>query len=268
MRKITQVIVFVLAILSFQTHAQQSVAREWNEQLLDAIRNDFARPTVHARNLFHTSMAMYDAWAVFDSQAETVFLGKNFGGYFCNFNGIDSPSDVASARHEVMSYAMFRLLNHRFENSPGSAESLTAFSDHFASYGYDDTFTSTDYSSGSYAALGNYLASEIIAFGLQDGAHEESGYNNLFYSPQNPPLVLELYEDNTEIDPNRWQPLAFDVFVDQSGNVYPLNTPDFVSPEWGEVVPFSLSSESLEILNNGFDSYIYHNPGAPPIIQN
>ncbi|WP_191859582.1 T9SS type A sorting domain-containing protein [Hanstruepera ponticola] len=268
MQKITQIIGFILMILSFQTHAQQSVAREWNEQLLDAIRNDFARPTVHARNLFHTSMVMYDSWAVFDSQAETIFLGKNFGGYICDFNGIDSPSDVASARHEVMSYAMFRLLNHRFQDSPGSAESLAAFSDHFASYGYDNTFTSTDYSTGSYAALGNYLASEIIAFGLQDGAHEESGYNNLFYSPQNPPLVLELYEDITEIDPNRWQPLAFDVFIDQSGNVYPLNTPDFVSPEWGEVVPFSLSPEDLEILNNGFDSYIYHNPGTPPFIQN
>ena len=31
-----------------------SVARIWNEVLLEAIRNDFARPTVHARNLWHT----------------------------------------------------------------------------------------------------------------------------------------------------------------------------------------------------------------------
>ena len=35
--------------------AQHSVAREWNEALLQAIRTDFARPTVHARNLFHSS---------------------------------------------------------------------------------------------------------------------------------------------------------------------------------------------------------------------
>ena len=53
-----------------------SVARKWNEVLLEAIRNDFARPTVHARNLFHTSIAMYDAWAAYDEQAETFFLGK------------------------------------------------------------------------------------------------------------------------------------------------------------------------------------------------
>ena len=52
-----------------------SVARQWNELLLDAIRNDFARPTVHARNLFHISAAMYDAWAVFDVTSTPFLLG-------------------------------------------------------------------------------------------------------------------------------------------------------------------------------------------------
>ncbi len=33
------------------------VARQWNDLLLEAIRNDYARPTVHARNLFHVSAA-------------------------------------------------------------------------------------------------------------------------------------------------------------------------------------------------------------------
>ncbi|MCG8391031.1 MAG: hypothetical protein MJA30_36110, partial [Cytophagales bacterium] len=47
----------------------QSVARQWNEVLLDAIRRDFARPTVHARNLFHTSAVMYDVWAIFNEEA-------------------------------------------------------------------------------------------------------------------------------------------------------------------------------------------------------
>ena len=43
-----------LAIASVQVgQAQdQTVAHQWNEQLLEAIRNDFARPTVHARNLY------------------------------------------------------------------------------------------------------------------------------------------------------------------------------------------------------------------------
>ena len=32
--------------------ATESVARQWNELLLESIRNDFARPTVHARIFF------------------------------------------------------------------------------------------------------------------------------------------------------------------------------------------------------------------------
>ncbi len=268
MKKITRFILFAIVIFTSNAWSQHSVAREWNEELLDAIRKDFARPTVHARNLFHLSMAMYDAWAVFDNEAETVFLGKEFGGFNCSFEGITTPTDIDAARHEVISYAAYRILTHRFQNSPNATETLNDLSSHFASYGYDNSFNSTDYSTGSYAALGNYIASEIITFGLQDGSHEQTGYNSLYYSPVNEPLILELYEDNSNINPNRWQPLAFDVFIDQSGNPYPLNTPNFVSPEWGEVVPFSLSSDDLEILNNGFDSYIYHNPGQPPLIQN
>lgn len=258
----------VFFILMNVCEAQHSAARDWNEELLHAIRNDFARPTVHARNLFHSSVAMYDSWAVFDPTAETVFLGKTFGGYTFNFNGITAPSNIDDARHEMLSYAMFRLISHRFASSPGSADIMTRIGDLFTSYGYDDTFTSVDYSTGSYAALGNYLAQEIIAFGMTDGSNEVGAYGNLYYSPTNDPLILELYEDNDLTDPNKWQPLAFDIFVDQSGNEFPANTPDFLSPEWGSVTPFSLKDSDLQILNNGFDSYVYNDPGPPAYIQN
>ncbi|WP_047546206.1 T9SS type A sorting domain-containing protein [Psychroserpens sp. Hel_I_66] len=265
MKKITIIILFVF---SSYAQSQQSVAREWNEMILSAIRSDFARPTVHARNLFHSSVLMYDAWALFDSQANTVFLGKNFGGYTCDFNGISTPTDVDSARHEIISYAIFRLLNHRFQNSPGGTDTLDEFETLFTSFGYDPNFTSLDYSSNSYAALGNYMANEMIQFGFQDNSNEQSNYSNQFYSPSNPPLILENYYETNDIDPDRWQPLAFDVYVDQSGNEYPLNTPSFLSPEWGSVIPFSLSSEDLQILNNGFESYVYNDPGPPVYIQN
>lgn len=36
-----------------QRGIEHSVAREWNELLLDSIRRDFARPTVHALSLIH-----------------------------------------------------------------------------------------------------------------------------------------------------------------------------------------------------------------------
>jgi hypothetical protein len=248
-------------------NSQHSIAREWNEQLLEAIRNDFARPTVHARNLFHTSVIMYDAWAIFNNTAQPVFLGTTFGDYFTDYTPIPTPSNKDEASKEIMSYAIFRLLNHRFENSPNATETLTSIEDFFTSLGYDKNIISLDYSTGSYAALGNYFADKMIDFGMQDGANEANLYENRYYETVNDPLVLKLYEDNDDIDPNRWQPLAFDVFIDQSGNPFPYNTPKFLSPEWGEVTPFSLKNSDLEILNNNFDSYVYNNPGDPVYIE-
>jgi hypothetical protein len=268
MKKIFAAALLSLFLYSPTFQAQHSVARDWNEELLNAIRGDFARPTVHARNLFHSAIAMYDAWAVFDATAETVFLGKTYWTYTSTFNGITAPTDVAAARHEVISYAMYRLLTHRFADSPGATTSLASFQNLFESYGYDVNFVSTDYSSGSYAALGNHLANEIISFGLQDGSNEQNDYANEHYLPVNSPLILDIYEDTNDINPNRWQPLAFDVFVDQAGNPFPINTPAFLSPEWGEVLPFALKTENLQVFNDGFDCFIYNDPGAPEYIQN
>ena len=265
-------LVLIFTILFFNLNnalAQHSVAREWNETLLDAIRLDFARPTVHARNLFHTSVIMYDSWAVFDDTANTVFLGQELGGFMCPFTGIETPIDINAAREEMMSYAVFRLLKHRFINSPNSSTTQANFDLKFTNDGYDINFTSTDYSNNSYAALGNYLAEQIIAFGMQDFSNEANAYQNQYYTPENIPLILDIYEDqNNLVNPNAWQPLAFDVFIDQSGNPFPLNTPQFLSPEWGQVTPFCLKAQDMEVLNNGFDSYVYKNPGPPEYIQN
>ena len=244
--------------------AQHSVARKWNEATLLAIRNDFARPTVHARNLFHTSVAMYDAWAAYDLTAQTFFLGKKIGNFTCNYIGIPTNFNVPAAREEAISYAMYRLLNHRFKGSPGASKTLPYIDSLFVALGYDGSFTSSNYSAGSAAALGNYIAQQLIAFGLQDGSNERNSYANTFYQPVNSPLVTKFAGNNME-NPNRWQPLSLDVFIDQSGNVIPINTPLFLSPEWGNVTPFSLKSQDLTIFTRDNNQYwVYHDPGTPP----
>lgn len=265
--------IFVLLISLIITAASpaepnHSVARLWNEALLAAIRSDFARPTVHARNLFHTAVAMYDAWAVYDPQADTYFLGKTVGGYTCPFGGIPAPENVSAARNEAISYAAYRLLMHRFQYSPGAASSLARFDSLLTALGYDAGNTSTDYTGGSPAALGNYLAQHLINFGLRDGSNEQNDYANQFYEPVNPTLIPVLPGNPDIIDPNRWQPLTLDVFIDQSGNVIPIRTPHFQSPEWGQVVPFALTAADLKIYErNGHAYWVYHDPGSPPSID-
>ncbi|TNF30398.1 MAG: T9SS type A sorting domain-containing protein, partial [Bacteroidetes bacterium] len=162
----------------------------------------------------------------------------------------------------------YRLLSHRFSNSPGAVQSQFRFDTLMANLGYDINFTSTDYSGGSYAALGNHLADNIIAFGFQDGANEQGNYANMHYSAFNPTLLPVLPGNPNMQDPNRWQPLTLQIYIDQSGNIYPLNTPPFLSPEWGEVHAFALDDTDLTVYNrDGYDYQVYHDPGTPPLMN-
>ncbi len=258
-----------LSLLLGSSHllnGQHSVARQWNEVLLEAIRNDFARPTVHARNLFHISAAMYDAWAVFDEDARPYLLGNTVHGFTSNFDDFQFIGSMEDNRNKAISHAAFRLLEHRFGNSPKFEETEILINDLLNDLGIDPSFTSVDYSSGSSAALGNYIAQQYIEYGLQDGSNEESSYVNQHYQPVNEPLFPEEDAGNPTItDPNRWQPLEFSTFIDQSGEILESAVPAFLSPEWGQVLPFSLkSTDATTYTRDNFDYIIYHDPGPPP----
>ncbi|MEM8487501.1 MAG: DUF6851 domain-containing protein [Bacteroidota bacterium] len=260
-------ILFCLLVLPQDASSQHSVARQWNDVMLEAIRNDFARPTVHARNLFHVSAAMYDAWTVFDQTAAPYFLGKTVRQFPCDFDGFQPMQDEDEARAEAISFAAYRLLSHRFKHSPGAEESLANFDALMVGLGYDAADTSAVYQTGSAAALGNHIASCIIAFGLQDGSNERADYGNLNYSPRNLALVPTLPGNQTMSDPDRWQPLSLD-FIDQAGNPIPIRVPPFLGAEWGQVSPFALTSEDLTFYERRGQTYfVYHDPGPPPYLQ-
>ena len=258
----------VLTVLSINTSfGQQSVARQWNEVLLEAIREDYARPTVHARNLFHVSAAMYDAWAAYDDYADTYFLGNTINQFNFHFEKVLLIEDSEAVREEAVSFAAYRILAHRFKNSPGATTTLQRFDDLLSSLGYDKTTTTIDYTT-SAAGLGNYIAEFVISYGLQDGANETNAYANQSYQPVNDFLAPYSPGNPNITDPNRWQPLVFDTFVDQSGNVIADNTPDFLGPEWGAVDPFSMPIEDRTTFErDGFSYYGYHDPGPPPYLD-
>ena len=266
------IVLFCLCISLFSpsnSSAQDhSIARDWNELLLLGIRNDFARPTVHARNLWHSSIMMYDIWAVYDDTADTYFLGKTVGDFFCPFQEFAFTGDVEAARHQAISFAMYRLMYNRFISSPGAGVILSSITDKMIASGYDISNSSINYLSGDPAALGNYIAQQIISFGFQDGSNQQQDYMNEYYAPVNDPLVVELPGAGTMDDPNRWQPLTLELFIDQSGNPIPGETPEFLSPEWGNVVPFALKEEDKTVYMRDGDTYnVYHDPGEPPYLS-
>ena len=233
---------------------EHSVARRWCDVLLDAIRNDFARPTVHARNLYHLSAAMWDAWAAYDPEADGVFFTEKH-----------VADDVEAARREAISHAMNTLLRHRFASSPGVDSTTAACDALMLDLGFDPTYEGTD--GDDPASLGNRIGQAIVDFGLSDGSNEQNDYANLVYEPINPPLFPDLPGNPSIVDADRWQPLALDFFIDQSGNPIPLGYPDFLSPEWGELVPFALDeSEKTVHERDGHAWTVWHDPGPPPYI--
>ena len=217
-----------------------SVARLWNEQLLDAIRIDIPKPPAHARNLFHLSVAMWDAWAAYSPTAVGYRVKEKAAAV-----------DVQAARDEAISYAAYRLLQHRFPPGyfdidgkpchPNAATSQAAFDAQMQELGYDASFTST--SGDSPAALGNRIAAAVIAYGASDGANEGAGLcypDDTGYSPVNPELIFKIAGVGNLIDPNHWQPLAFDFFVTQNGIPIGQSIQRFVGVGWGDVLPFAL----------------------------
>src|SRR6266508_3341482 len=213
----------------------RSVARVWNEALLELIRQVVPAPTVHARNLFHTSAAMWDAWAAYDPTAEGYFVKEKL-----------HADDVKAAREAAISYAAYRLLLHRYSVASGLQETFGELTSTMASLCYRIDYTTTE--GDSPAALGNRIAAKVIAYGRNDGAHEVLRYADPTFTPANSPLVVA--EQGTEMrDPNAWQPLALAQSIAQNGLPVHGKFQSFIGPKWGHVAGFALpkSAEGLPL---------------------
>ncbi len=225
-----------------QVDDTHTVARQWNEDLLDAIRRDTPRPTVHARNLFHTAIAMYDAWAAYGGSP-----------YLTSEHAVSD--DPARDRAIAISFAAYRILSTRFAKSPGTAVSEAEFRTRMGHLGYDPDFTSTD--GDSPAALGNRIGAAVLAFGQSDGANEANDYADPTYTPVNDPLVVKT-PGATLVDPNRWQPLALDVIIAQNGVVLPDKVQKAIGARWGGVASFALPAPP--------PGGVPIDPGPPPLL--
>ena len=207
-----------VSLLAAAPVGAQSVARLWDEQMLNAIQLDTPRPTVHARNLFHTSGAMYDAWSAYDPGS---------AGYL--FDATATATDLAAARNEAVSYAAYDVLLARFANSPGATTTLPALRRQMIDLGYDPDSAAT-----SAAQLGRQAAATYLGYGLGDGSNEQAGYADpAGYAPTNQPLVVA--DGGTLMqDRDRWQPLTIDG-----------KTQAFLTPHWGNVETFAARRTGL-----------------------
>jgi hypothetical protein len=218
-----------------------SVARRWDEALLDAIRRALPNPPVHARNLFHLSVAMWDAWAAYDPNAR---------GYVTTAKV--STSDVERARREAISFAAWTVLTERFENAAGGEDSLAEFTEVLTSLCYQPELAISARGVDP-AAVGTRIAKAVIEQGLEDGSNEANGYKAPDYTPVNQPLVVSLLKRFPLVDPNRWQPLEIIGGFSQNG-IATGTVQVAVAPHWGGVDAFGTKPGAGVLID----------PGPPP----
>jgi hypothetical protein len=221
--------------------AGHSVARIWNDALLHAIQRDTPAPTVHTRNLFHVSAAMWDAWAAYHPQADGWLVREKL-----------DAGGMQAARETAISYAAYRLLLHRYSYASGLQETFDELVATLEGLCYRIDYVATE--GDSPAALGNRIAAAYIERGREDGANERLRYADPTYKPANPPLVVS-EAGTTMRDPSSWQPLALARIVAQNGIPQPGSVQSFVGPHWGHVSGFALPAS---------DRGVPIDPGSPP----
>ncbi len=229
-----------------------SVARQWNDTMLNSIKKDRVRPPVQARNLFHVSVAMYDAWAAYEPTARGYFFTEKF-----------APNDIEAARRESVSYAAYRVMRHRFATSPNVSIINPMLDARMAALGYPTTVTTTV--GDTPAAVGNRIAAQLIAWAFTDGSREQFDHAKEpgTYPDVNEPLVVAMPFNPTVSDPSRYQPLVLDFFIDQNGNVIPGGFPPKLAPYWGFVRPYGLLPSDMDPSRGG----VYFNPPPCPILN-
>lgn len=208
-----------------------SIARRWNELMLDSIRRDVPKPGVHARNLFHTSVAMYDAWAAYDAMAD---------GY--KFVEKKTAPDVDEARRVAISYASYRVLAHRYEKANGGPISLACYDAFMGVLGLDpkDTHTNGD----DPIAVGNRIGQGVVDAFVDDGANEANAYGDTTnYLAVNQPLLVDR-AGTVCAEPKHWQELNLAQAETQNGLIVPSGVQKYIGPNWGFVTSFALPPDA------------------------
>ncbi len=252
-------------IIWYNPNTNYSTARNWNERALEGIRMDTPNPPVHARNLFTFSVCMYDAWAAYDANAV---------GFI--YHGKHTAADVAAARREAISYAVYRMMVELYAYSRTATNQSVRNSDFMTAMGYDPNNTSRDTSTP--AGIGNSIYDAVSAWFLNDGSRQTAGTpyptanppvgypdypvgNARRYTFANPPMNPFLHGvtdgTNTVTDVNKWQRLVVANSIDQNG--FPQNPlQGYVGAAWLWERAFALSRIDSD--------KPWIDPGPPPFL--
>ena len=256
--------VFMLSLLvaSLQScdqmeNYEMGVATQWNEEMLTAIRSGPVRPTVITREMFIVSVAMYDAWSVYDAIATPYALPTSHRRPTAEHTLSNQEAAVSHAAYHIL-----KLIYTDYNDETG------AFDDFLASQG----LTPTTETHGSSPASVGYL-SALAALDNRDNdlSNADNNYEDIIsdkypelYAPANSANPASLYSiGQPGFDANRWTPIRVPNGTHTDVNGLPavddsdpktFDEQVFLTPHWGAVTPFALTSQSQ------------FRPEAPPLL--
>jgi hypothetical protein len=201
----------------------------WNNVAINAVRATRVAPPIAARSMAILHSAIYNAWSAYDPVAlptiDSLLLRRPVAEH--------THAHIAAA----ISYAAYAALVDQFPAQQ------SAFDAYMAQLGYLPSQASTDLSLPQ--GVGTVAARRTLAYAHTDGANQlgnltPSGLPFADYSgyvPANPPMTIFQSTPRSAIpSPGLWQPLRFR----DAGGV--VRTQVFLTPYWGQVRPFALSS--------------------------
>jgi hypothetical protein len=192
----------------------------WNDALLAAIPATKMPGPAPNRALAIVHTAVYDAWTPYTERAQPTQSGPTRR---------PKSERTLDNKSKAISYAAYRTLLDLFPTQKASFDELMT-----NRLGYDPADTSTKGQSPS--AIGNLAAKKVLDARRDDGSNQEGDppyADTTGYKPVNTAVQLD--------NPNRWQPLLVPNPQNPQGD--PIEQ-KFVTPHWGQVRPFGLSSGS------------------------
>ena len=194
----------------------RTVATDWNDEALEAIRVTHPGPPMVARMLAMTDTAMYDAWAAYNPKAN----GTELGGELRR----PASEHTYYNRKKAVSYAAYRTLLDLFPTEAASFEAR------MIALGFDPLDNTLDITTP--AGIGNMAAAALLQHRHHDGSNQLGDLHPGAYSDYTGYLAVNTPDQM--VDPNRWQPL---LVSDGHGGFAMQN---YLGAHWGNVESFAL----------------------------
>ncbi len=197
----------------------------WDRAVQLAVINSSPGPTIASRAYAMLHTTMFDAWSAYDDTAISTLLADD----------LQRPvfENTAANKQEAMSFAAFNVLDDVFSGQTALFRQL------MTDLGYDPDNETTD--TTTPAGIGNVMATALLNVRHEDGSNQlgddAAGTTGVPYSdtsgyaspnPVGDPVFMELWTpENVPIDAEPGEE---------------LRTQQFLTPHWGNVASFALSS--------------------------